>query len=262
MDVPTPDPLFTYCSELVPSHDRDARPSSVEYAERTVRALTVLARRYGPVDRDRKKANPVWVDVDGVERTAALREALIAWARDETPPVLRGHRLLRLEYAAVMDGVDVRALNDWRSQIRARYPQSYGFKDLERDPALAETFQRHMRESDEWRRGNVAEQRLRSVLYALYTAHDAGAPVILYVDHLHRLLGGGGEDYPLDLTPELKPLLHRGQIHLWGACSLAEYRATIEHEGSMQRCFQEIALPSVRANEQTLTGLSPSQSSL
>jgi ATP-dependent Clp protease ATP-binding subunit ClpA len=258
MNGPGYDPLATYCSELAPSHDHDARPPSVEYAEHTLRALAVLARRYGPVAHERKKANPVWVDTDSAERAAALREALVAWARDETPPALREHRLLRLEYAAVLDGVDVRALNDWRSQMRARYPQSYGFKDLERDPALAETLQRHMRERDEWRRSNVAEQRLRSVLSALRAAHDAGAPAILYVDHLHRLLGGG-EDYPVDLTSELKPLLHRCQIQLWGACSLTEYRATIEHEGSMQRCFQEIALLSIRANEQTATGRSLSQ---
>ncbi|HEV8193153.1 MAG TPA: hypothetical protein VGP82_16955 [Ktedonobacterales bacterium] len=84
-------------------------------------------------------------------------------------------------------------------------------------------------------------------------------PVILYVDHLHRLLGGGGEDYPVDLTAELKPLLHRCQIHLWGACSLTEYRATMEHQGSMQRCIQEVFLPSVRASEENVTGFSPSQ---
>jgi ATP-dependent Clp protease ATP-binding subunit ClpA len=243
IDSPMDAPLATYCSELAPPPGRDERPPPIEYTEPTVRALAVLARRCGPVARERKKANPVWVDADGVERAAALRETLVAWAREETPPALRGQRLLRLEYAAVMNGVDVRALNDWRSQMRARYPRSYGFKDLECDPAVAETFERHMRESEEWRRRNVAEQRLRSVLCALRAAHEAGAPTILYVDHLHRLLGGGGEDYPIDLAPELKPLLHRGQIHLWGACSLAEYRVTIEHDSTMQRCFQEIWLP-------------------
>jgi ATP-dependent Clp protease ATP-binding subunit ClpA len=81
------------------------------------------------------------------------------------------------------------------------------------------------------------------VLAALYNAHDAGTPVILYVDHLHRLLGGGGEDYPFDLTAEFKPMLYGCQIHLWGACTAAEYRATIEHAASMQRCFQEVILP-------------------
>ncbi|HEV8193154.1 MAG TPA: hypothetical protein VGP82_16960 [Ktedonobacterales bacterium] len=68
MYVPTYDPLATYCSELAPPRDRDGRPPSVEYTEQTVRALAVLAvlaRRYGPVARERKKANPVWVDADG-----------------------------------------------------------------------------------------------------------------------------------------------------------------------------------------------------
>jgi hypothetical protein len=159
--------------------------------------LTVLSRRYGSVARERKKANPVWVDADGVERASALREAITAWGSGETPPPLRGHRLLRLNFAAVMDGVNVQALNEWRADIRTRYPQWHGFEDLERGPALAETLQRHMRETDAWRSGNAAAQRLLSVIDALRGAQDAGTPVILYVDHLHRRLGGGGEDYPV-----------------------------------------------------------------
>jgi hypothetical protein len=158
-----------------------------------------------------------------------------------------------------MDGVDVRALNDWRARIRTRYPRQYDFKDLDRDPALAETFQRHMREKVAWWQSNVAYQRLLSVLHAQRAAQDAGAPVILYVDHLHRLFGGGGKDYPFDLATELKPLLSRCQIHLWGACTLTEYRATIEQDAAMQRRFQEILLPGVRACEDNATEFLPSK---
>jgi ATP-dependent Clp protease ATP-binding subunit ClpA len=240
------DLLVLYCSELAEPRDRVHRPASVEYAEPTVRALTVLARRYGPT-HDRKKANPVWVDVDGVERAAALQEATVAWERGEIPPSLRGHRLLRLEYAAVMDGVDVQALNDWSARIRARYPQSMFTTDLERNGALAKQWQQRWRESDAWLHSNVAYQRLRAVLEALHAAHDAGTPAILYVDHLHRLLGGGGEDYPFDLFGELNPLLYRCEIQLWGACTLSEYRMWIEHLASMQRCFQEVILPPMQA---------------
>jgi hypothetical protein len=258
MTIIARDPLVSYCSELASLRDRDKRPPSLEYAEHTLRALTILARRYDPT-RDRAKANPVWLDVDGAERAEALREAITAWEREETPPSLRGHRLLRLEYAAVMDGVDVRALNDWRARIRTRYPRQYDFKDLDRDPALAETFQRHMREKVAWWQSNVAYQRLLSVLHAQRAAQDAGAPVILYVDHLHRLFGGGGKDYPFDLATELKPLLSRCQIHLWGACTLTEYRATIEQDAAMQRRFQEILLPGVRACEDNATEFLPSK---
>ena len=259
MTILARNPLVSYCSELAPLRDRDKRPPPpLEYAEHTLRTLAILARRYEPI-WDRAKANPVWLDADGAERAEALQEAITAWEREETPPSLRGHRLLRLEYAAIMDGVDVRALNDWWARIQTRYPQRYDFNDLERDPALAETFQRHVREEVAWRQSNIAYQRLRSVLHALRDAQDAGAPVILYVDHLHRLLGGGDKDYPVDLATELKPLLSRCQIHLWGACTLTEYRATIERDASMQRRFQEVYLPCVRAREHNATEFLPSE---
>src|SRR5215469_10475625 len=105
MSVTAHDPLVSYCAELAPPRDRGKSAPSVEYAESTVRALTILARRYGPVDGAREKANPVWLDAGGVERAEALREAMTAWGRRETPASLRGHRLLSLDYEAVMDGV-------------------------------------------------------------------------------------------------------------------------------------------------------------
>src|SRR5512133_1319656 len=85
MTVTAREPLVAYCSELASPRDRDKRPASIEYAEQTLRALTILARRYDPTG-DRKKANPVWLNADSVERAAALQEALTAWEREETPP--------------------------------------------------------------------------------------------------------------------------------------------------------------------------------
>jgi len=96
-------------------------------------------------------------------------------------------------------------------------------------------------------RGSIAYQRLLSVLHALRDRQAAGTPAILFVDHTHCLLGGDFERYPFDLGNVLKPLLHRCQIQLWGACALAEYRTSIVLDAAMQRCFREGDLPSVRA---------------
>lgn len=72
------DPLALYRCDLTSPHGRGGRPQLVEYAEMTLLALTILARRYDPT-RDRKKANPVRVYTDGAEREGALREAITAW---------------------------------------------------------------------------------------------------------------------------------------------------------------------------------------
>jgi ATP-dependent Clp protease ATP-binding subunit ClpA len=48
------------------------------------------------------------------------------------------------------------------------------------------------------------------------------------------------------MTSVLKPLLHRRTIQLWGAGTLAEY-GSIERDPALQRCFQEVRLPTVRA---------------
>jgi hypothetical protein len=262
------DPLLRFCFDLtLPREHLSGGPGLLwpvqpgMYAKETARTWAILARHHDPDARAlRKKANPVWLDAggvtgthgttgaDGAERTAVLHGAVTAWIEGDMPPSLRGQRLLGLDYDAVMDGVDVQPLTEWSAAMRARYPHIYHFEELDSDPDLALTHQRHMQEREDWLRANGAYQRLLAVLSALRDTHVAGTPAILYVDHIHRLLGGGGEHYPFDLTLVLHPLLHRRQIQLWGACTLAEYRTTIEQDVAIERCFEVVRLPSSRTN--------------
>jgi ATP-dependent Clp protease ATP-binding subunit ClpA len=57
------------------------------------------------------------------------------------------------------------------------------------------------------------------------------------------VLGGELNAYPIDIAPELVPLLHRCEIQIIGACSLAEYR-TVERDAAIASCLEPVWLPS------------------
>ncbi len=94
---------------------------------------------------------------------------------------------------------------------------------------------------EEWVAPNMVLERLQSIFVAMC---QADGQVLLFVDHIHRLLGGEDQRYPiLDAANLLKPALARDQIQLMGACTLAQYRQHIERDAAMQRRFQEILMP-------------------
>ncbi|GCE12418.1 hypothetical protein KTT_22770 [Tengunoibacter tsumagoiensis] len=95
---------------------------------------------------------------------------------------------------------------------------------------------------EEWIAPTMALERLQTMFI---TMHQASGSFMLYVDHLHRLVGGEPDTYPIDASTLLKPVLARGQIQLIGACTLEQYRQYIEKNASLQRRFQAICVPAV-----------------
>jgi ATP-dependent Clp protease ATP-binding subunit ClpA len=84
-------------------------------------------------------------------------------------------------------------------------------------------------------------ERLQSTFVAMRLADGQ---VLLSVDHIHRLLGGEDQRYPIiDVANLLKPALARGQIQLMGACTLAQYRQYLARDAAVQRRFQEVLMP-------------------
>lgn len=84
------------------------------------------------------------------------------------------------------------------------------------------------------------------------------AEIILFVDELHMVLGlGGGGDGSMDAGNILKPALARGELHLCGATTLAEYRKYIEKDAALARRFQRVQIsePSVADTVSILRGL-------
>ncbi|WGY71546.1 type VI secretion system ATPase TssH [Burkholderia cepacia] len=104
------------------------------------------------------------------------------------------------------------------------------------------------------------EARLKGVLEA---AARSAAPVILFVDEIHTLIGAGGQAGTGDAANLLKPALARGTIRTIGATTWAEYRRHIEKDPALTRRFQvlQVAEPSEAAATDMVRGLVPTFSS-
>ncbi|MDR5816720.1 type VI secretion system ATPase TssH [Caballeronia sp. LZ033] len=98
------------------------------------------------------------------------------------------------------------------------------------------------------------EARLKGVLEA---ASKSPAPVILFVDEIHTLVGAGGQAGTGDAANLLKPALARGAVRIIGATTWAEYKRHIEKDPALTRRFQvlQIAEPHEAAAIEMVRGL-------
>ncbi|OIH85570.1 AAA family ATPase [Arthrobacter sp. UCD-GKA] len=82
--------------------------------------------------------------------------------------------------------------------------------------------------------------------------------VIVFIDELHTVVGagGGGGEGSMDAGNILKPRLARGELHLIGATTLAEYRK-VEKDPALERRFQPVTVgePSIEDAVAILHGL-------
>ncbi|WP_010095027.1 AAA family ATPase, partial [Burkholderia ubonensis] len=84
------------------------------------------------------------------------------------------------------------------------------------------------------------EARLKGTLEA---AAKSAAPVILFVDEIHTLIGAGGQAGTGDAANLLKPALARGTIRTIGATTWSEYKRHIEKDPALTRRFQVLQVP-------------------
>ena len=98
------------------------------------------------------------------------------------------------------------------------------------------------------------EERITKAMDEI-TAHKD--ELIVFIDELHSILGaGGGGEGGMDAANILKPRLARGELHMIGATTLAEFRR-IEKDAALTRRFQPVmvAEPSVEDAVRILEGL-------
>ena len=98
------------------------------------------------------------------------------------------------------------------------------------------------------------EDRLKAVLREVV---DAAGKVVLFIDELHTVVGGGNAEGGSDAANLLKPALARGELRCVGATTLDEYRQYIEKDAALERRFQPINVsePSVEDTVAILRGL-------
>lgn len=97
------------------------------------------------------------------------------------------------------------------------------------------------------------EQRFKT---AIEEASDSQGKIILFIDELHTILGAGSAEGTMDAANMLKPMLARGDLHMIGATTLAEYKA-IERDNALARRFSTVTVeePSVEETVSILRGL-------
>ncbi|SMG54301.1 type VI secretion system ATPase TssH [Paraburkholderia susongensis] len=83
------------------------------------------------------------------------------------------------------------------------------------------------------------EARLKSVLEE---ATRSAAPVVLFVDEIHTLIGAGGQAGTGDAANLLKPALARGTLRTIGATTWGEYKRHIEKDPALTRRFQVLQI--------------------
>ena len=81
------------------------------------------------------------------------------------------------------------------------------------------------------------EKRLRAVIDEVQASE---APVILFIDEAHTLIGAGGAAGTGDAANLLKPALARGELRTIAATTWAEYKQYIEPDPALTRRFQPI----------------------
>ena len=100
------------------------------------------------------------------------------------------------------------------------------------------------------------ESRLKGVLES---AAKSSAPIILFIDEIHTLIGAGGQAGTGDAANLLKPALARGTVRTIGATTWAEYKRHIEKDPALIRRFQvlQVAEPIEAAAVDMIRGLTP-----
>ncbi|PSO47883.1 MAG: chaperone protein ClpB [Cyanobacteria bacterium SW_9_44_58] len=97
------------------------------------------------------------------------------------------------------------------------------------------------------------EERLKGIVKEV---QDAGN-IILVIDEIHTLIGGGAMEGGMDAANLLKPALARGELQCVGTTTLDEYRQYIEKDAALERRFQPVMVdePSVQQTIEILEGI-------
>ncbi|HXH62452.1 MAG TPA: ATP-dependent chaperone ClpB [Fimbriimonadaceae bacterium] len=98
------------------------------------------------------------------------------------------------------------------------------------------------------------EERLKAVLDEI---KSSDGQIILFIDEMHTLVGGGKAEGSLDAANMLKPMLARGELRCVGATTLNEYRQYVEKDKALERRFQTVIVdePTVEETISILRGL-------
>lgn len=196
----------------------------------------------------KKKCNPLLLDLDGKLRWQVLIEVVRRMAASEAPDPLPARQVVALNYEALFANVSAseeshlsgrpeRPLPDvteWEATLAASTSEEM-FEQL-----LTKYFPGGLWPSlKEWSAPNEVLSRLQTLFLAV---RQTEGQVLLFVNHFHCLLGGEQQNYSIDASTLLKPVLARREIQLIAACTPSQYQHVIEHDAAIARRLQECYL--------------------
>jgi type VI secretion system protein VasG len=94
------------------------------------------------------------------------------------------------------------------------------------------------------------ENRLKNVIAEVKAS---AAPVILFIDEAHTMIGAGGQAGQNDAANLLKPALARGELRTIAATTWSEYKKYFEKDAALARRFQVVKVE--EPNEQQCDGM-------
>ena len=97
------------------------------------------------------------------------------------------------------------------------------------------------------------ESRIKGLIKEVKEAGN----IILFIDEVHNLIGGGDSEGTMNAANMLKPALSRGEIQVIGATTFNEYRKYIEKDSALERRFQPVKVgePSIGDTIDILRGI-------
>lgn len=99
--------------------------------------------------------------------------------------------------------------------------------------------------------------RAENLIEGIIEEAKSSGNIILFIDELHTITGGGDSNEAQTIANILKPALARGDIHVIGATTLAEYRKYIEKDPALSRRFEPVRAdePSIETSVLILTNV-------
>ena len=90
------------------------------------------------------------------------------------------------------------------------------------------------------------EKRVKSILREVEEAHGQ---VLLFIDEIHTVVGGGAARGGMDASNLLKPALADGTLKVIGATTLDEYRKYFERDAALERRFAPVMVEEPTADQ-------------
>jgi ATP-dependent Clp protease ATP-binding subunit ClpA len=204
-------------------------------------------------EKTTNKYNPLLLDTDGISRWRIIIEIARRIEANEVPGPLSARQVIALNYEALFaESIDSFPLNDNLSSTEPDFSLS---KKSEWDQSLDDSASEDMIESllakyfssllwpslEKWRAPSVVLSRLQTLFLAI---HQTKGEVLLFINHVHRLLAGDLPRYSIDASSLLKPILARREIQFIGACMPDQYQHYIERDAAISRRLQEFHIKS------------------